>query len=71
MDASSKLLLVGGTEADDAGLVETVDAVVSEAGCESADEDAISTMSPWSVVETGLGGGDVYSLPRHHIEVPP
>lgn len=70
IDASSKLLLVGGTEAGDSGLVDTVEAVVSEGGLEVTDGDAISTMSPWSVVETTLGGGEMYSRPRHQIGIP-
>jgi hypothetical protein len=70
IDASSKLLLVGGTEAGDSGLVDTVEAVVSEGGWESAEDDAISTISPWSVVKTGVGGGVVYCCPRHQIGIP-
>ena len=46
IDASSKLLLAGGTEASDSGLVDTVEAVASEGGRESADADVMSTMSP-------------------------
>src|SRR2546429_2127854 len=48
-EASSKLpLLAGGREADKSGEVERV---VSEGAWESV-EEAISTMSSWSVVET-------------------
>ena len=68
MSASSKLLL-GGADAGDSGLVEKVEVVASEGGLESA-EDAISTISPWSVVDTGFGGGEVYSRPRHQIGIP-
>ena len=46
IDASSKLLLVGGTDAVDSGLVDTVEAVVEGGGWESAAEDAISMKSP-------------------------
>jgi hypothetical protein len=70
IDASSKLLLVGGLEAEDWGLVDTVEAVVSDGGASPAEEDAISTISPWSVVKTGFGGGVMYSCPRHQIGMP-
>jgi hypothetical protein len=70
IDASSKLLLVGGTEAGDSGLVEMVEAVVSDGGCDSGLEGSISTMSPWSVVDTGFGGGALYSRPKHQIGNP-
>lgn len=67
-EASSKLpLLTGGRSGGRSGDVETV---VSEVTWESVDE-AISTMSSWSVVETGFGGGpDAYSQPKHHIGMP-
>ena len=67
-EASSKLsLLREGAEVGSSGEVETV---VSEGACESV-EEAISTMSSWSVVETGFGGGpEAYSLPRHQMGIP-
>lgn len=68
MSASSKLPL-GWTDTGDSGLVERVEVVVSDGGFESA-EDAISTISPWSVVDTGFGGGEVYSRPRHQMGRP-
>lgn len=66
--ASSKLpLLTGGTEVGNSGDVELV---VSDGAWESVDE-AISTISSWSVVETGLGGGpDAYSWPKNQIGSP-
>jgi hypothetical protein len=67
-EASSKLpLLTGGIETGSSGEVETV---VSEGAWESV-EEAISTMSSWSVVETGFGGGpEAYSRPKHQIGIP-